>query len=164
MTMKEISDYLNEILEYDWGSFNQMTDMLKQLKRWNKLFDKFDEILSLNSEFSLKNFDKIQEEINSNQSKFSSLRIKGRFHRINSFFIIINLTKKMNNFKFRNTAKINSCNCLLRKELKQNPYHNKLTFLDKEYDGYYYSDIFVCNECHDKWSLEFLDDGTGRWI
>lgn len=162
--MEAISNYLNKILVYDWNNFNRISDMLKQLNKWNKLFDEFDETLIANKDFVLANFDEVQREIISRQPQFSSLNIKGKIHgTVNSFFIKGNLIQKTNNFKFKNIMKADSCNCLIRKELQQNPDYNKLNFIVKGYDGYYYSDIYKCCECNEKWVLEFLDDGSSRW-
>lgn len=139
--------------------------MLKQLDKWNELFDEFDEILLENKDFVLANFDEIQKEIISYQSQFSLLIIKGKIYGVvNSFFIKKNLIQKTNDFKFKIIAKADSCNCLIRKQLKQKPNQDKLIFITKEYDGYYYNDIYECSECQEKWSLEYFDDGTGRWI
>lgn len=149
---------------YDWNDFNRINDMFKQLNLWNKLFDEFDEILITNKEFVFAHFEEIKIEIVSYQSQFVSLKVKGKIHGVvNPFFITENLIQKTNNFKFKNIAMENSCNCLIRKELKQNPNHDSLNFVIKEFDGYYYSDIYKCYECNEKWVLEFLDDGLSTW-
>jgi hypothetical protein len=145
--MKEISDYLNEILEYNWNSFNHKKNVIKQHKKWDQFFDRFDEVLNSNSNFALTNLEEIQKEIILYNTKFLSLNIKGNQHRINQFFIGKNLIQKTYDFKFKHVMKVDSCNCIMRKELKQDPDCNELSFIEKEFDGYYYNDVYIYNEC-----------------
>ncbi|WDF45799.1 hypothetical protein PQ459_12925 [Chryseobacterium sp. KACC 21268] len=162
--MKSITNYLNKIINYDWDKFNQIKDMFKQAKKWNNLLDEFDQILVENSYFVLENTDKIIEEIRLYESNFQSLNIKGKLHIVvERFRITGNLIDKLNNFKFQNIMTEGSCNCLIRKKLNLTPKPETIKQIRTDFDGYYYSRVYRCNECKEIWILEELDDGTARW-
>jgi hypothetical protein len=162
--MNPITGFFEKIINYDWNSFNLIEDMFRQSNEWEKLLNQFDEILLNNTDYVLKNSAIIKKEINSFNPIFCNLNIKGKLHIIvNRFSISGYLTEKVNTIIFLNTADENLCNCLLRKHLQMNPNDDKIIKIRKDFDGYYYSDIYKCKECNEIWVLENLDDGTARW-
>lgn len=162
--MKDIIEFLNRILDYDWNKFNQIKDMFHQSNEWKTLINEFDEILLKNTEYILNNSDEVKQKISSYNQNFQNLNINGKLHIVvDKYRIKGYLIEKVNNHIFQNFAKKDSCECRQRKELQLDPNFDTINKIRRDFDGYYYSDIYRCNECNTIWILENLDDGTVRW-
>ena len=155
-------DYFLKNINENFIDFFSKNYSENESNRVNLLLDSFKTIIDDNKEYIFINSEKIKTSLNFKCYNLENKKIKDceRFKRS----IISILNSSLFEYETRKISK-NLCNCIIRKKYSIEPDLNFVKFIEKEFDGYYLNEIYICNNCKTNWILEEIEDEftNKRW-